>query len=319
MLKNLIDKQRQSINHFLDFLDLTEAERVIETLLECSGSLFFSGVGKSGLIAKKIAMTLVSTGSRAHYISPTDAAHGDLGMLSDRDVFVFISKSGESDELMSLVPAIRNKGAKMVSIVCNEKSRLSSACHQTIFLPLLNELCPFDLAPTNSTTVQLMFGDLLAIALMNKRNFTREDFVQNHPAGRIGKRLTMKVKDLMISDTAIPLCHPSDKLVDILVELSNKKCGCVLVVDEKKELLGIFTDGDLRRSLQNHGAKIVDITMDKLMMSNPRCIESEVLAWEAMKMMENDFSRPITVLPVIKEDRTVAGIIRLHDIVQSGL
>jgi arabinose-5-phosphate isomerase len=319
MLKSLLENQRQSINYFIDRLDVDQAYRLLETLVECSGSIFFTGVGKSGLIAKKIAVTLVSTGTKALYISPVDAVHGDLGMLSDQDVFVFISKSGESDELLSLVPAIRNKGAKMVGIVCNEKSRLANACHQTITLPLLSELCPFDLAPTNSTTVQLMFGDLLAVALMNKKNFTKEAFIQNHPAGRIGKRLTMKVKDLMVSGSGIPLSSPEDKLVNTLVELSNKKCGCVLIVDSNKRLLGIFTDGDLRRALQTNGGKVVDTPMGELMTSNPRWIDSDVLAWDAMKRMEADPLRPITVLPVIAANHTVVGIIKLHDIVQSGL
>lgn len=319
MLKKLLENQRRSINHFVDSLDIDDTHHVIETLMDCSGSIFFTGVGKSGLIAKKIAVTLVSTGTKAHYISPIDAVHGDLGMLSDQDAFVFISKSGESDELLSLVPSIRNKGAKMIGIVCNDKSRLAKACHLTITLPLLSELCPFDLAPTNSTTVQLMFGDLLAVALMNKKNFTKEAYVQNHPAGRIGKRLTMKVKDLMISGPGIPFTSPEHKLVDTLVELSNKKCGCVLIVDATKKLLGIFTDGDLRRSLQTHGGKVMDTAMSKLMSSNPRWIDPDVLAWEAMKGMEADPSRPITVLPVISPDRTVVGIIKLHDIIQSGL
>ncbi len=241
MLKSLVDNQRQSINHFLDKLDLDQTHKIIEALIDCPGAIFFTGVGKSGLIAKKIAVTLVSTGTRAMYISPINAVHGDLGMLSDQDAFVFVSKSGESDELLSLLPAIRNKGPKMIGIVCNEKSRLAQACHLSIHLPLLSELCPFDLAPTNSTTVQLMFGDLLAIALMNKKNFTKEAFIQNHPAGRIGKRLTMKVKDLMLAGSGIPLCRAGDKLVDTLVELSNKKCGCVLIVDTNKKLMGIFT------------------------------------------------------------------------------
>lgn len=319
MLKNLLENQRQSINHFIDRLDLDQTHRLFETLMECKGSIFFTGVGKSGLIAKKIAVTLVSTGTKALFISPIDAVHGDLGMLSEQDVFVFISKSGESDELLSLVPAIRNKRSKMIAIVCNDKSRLANACHQTITLPLLSELCPFDLAPTNSTTVQLMFGDLLAVALMNKKNFTKEAFIQNHPAGRIGKRLTMKVKDLMVSGSGIPLSSPEDKLVNTLVELSNKKCGCVLIVDANKKLLGIFTDGDLRRALQKHAAKVMDTTMGELMTVNPRFIDHDALAWDAMKGMEVDPLRPITVLPVIAADRTVVGIIKLHDIVQSGL
>lgn len=319
MLKELLDKQRDYTNHFLSSLDLIEAEKFVDTLLNCSGVIFFTGVGKSGLVAKKIAFTMVSTGTRAMYLSPMDALHGDLGMVSSQDAFVLLSKSGESEELLNLVPAIRNKGATLLGVVCDPQSRLARACHQTINLPFQGELCPFDMAPTMSTTIQLMFGDLLTIALMRSRNFSLDQYALNHPSGRIGKRITLKVKDLMLKGDQIPTCRPTDKLMDTLVELSNKRCGCVLVVNDKHQLLGIFMDGDLRRSLQKRGASILESPMKEVMTPHPRFASPDMLAWEAMKIMEADPQKRITVLPVIDPDHHLSGLIHLHDIVQNGL
>lgn len=319
VLKELVDKQREYANHFLSSLDLVETEKVIETMFQCPGVIFFTGVGKSGLVAKKIAFTMVSTGTRAMYLSPMDALHGDLGMVSEKDVFVLLSKSGESDELMNLIPAIRNKGATLLGIVCDPRSRLASVCHHTITLPFRGELCPFDMAPTMSTTIQLMFGDLLTIALMKRRNFSLDQYALNHPSGRIGKRITLKVKDLMLKGSKIPLCRPTSKLVDILVELSDKRCGCILVVNDEQELLGILTDGDLRRALQKQGGAVLEAQVQEVMVKNPRWVSPDMLAWEAMKIMEADASKRITVLPVISHDRKVLGLLHLHDIIQSGL
>lgn len=319
MLKDFIAKQRESVNYFLDRLDIGQTQQLVDLLIDCKGMIYLTGVGKSGIIANKIAATMVSTGTRSIYLPPTDAVHGDMGMVQEQDVFLFLSKSGESDELLNLLPAIRNKGAITVALVCNPSSRLASACHHSVVLPFNNELCPFDLAPTTSTTIQLIFGDLLAVELMHKKQFSKDEFVQNHPAGRIGKRLTMKVKDLMVTGRNIPFCSPQDKLMDVLVDLSNKKCGCMLIVDHHKKLKGIFTDGDLRRGLQNSGPKILESSLDALMTHSPRKIDQDALAWDAMKWMESDHSKPVMVLPVIDREESVVGLIRMHDIVQSGI
>lgn len=319
MLKELLDKQREYSNLFLDSLDLEESQKMVDLLLQCKGVIFFTGIGKSGLVAKKIAFTMVSTGTRALYLSPTDALHGDLGMVSSNDVFIILSKSGESDELINLIPSIRNKGAVLLGVVCNAHSRLARACHHSVTLPVHKELCPFDMAPTMSTTAQLMFGDLLTIALMRHKNFSLDEYALNHPSGRIGKRITLKVKDLMLTGSKVPLCRADHKVVDILVELSNKRCGCILVTNEDFKMLGIFTDGDLRRALQNKGGSVLETKMSELMTTNPRWVGEETLAWEAMKVMEADYQKRITVLPVINEERTILGVIHMHDIVQSGL
>lgn len=319
MLEELIDKQRHYTNHFFDTFDLKEMEKLVDLIIRSEGIIFFSGIGKSGMIAKKIAFTMSSTGTRALYLSPTDALHGDLGIVSDKDVFIMLSKSGESDELIHLAPAIRNKGASIVGIVCNNKSRLAAVCDHVIHLPFQAELCPFDMAPTMSTTFQLLIGDLLTVALMRKKNFSLSEYALNHPSGRIGKRITMRVKDLMLTGVRIPLCGPNDRLEHVLTVLTDKRCGCLLVVDSEGKLLGIFTDGDLRRSLQKHGGKVLELQISQLMSVNLKTIQRDALAWDAMKLMEADSRRRIACLPVVDESDFVQGLIHLHDIVQSGL
>lgn len=319
VLKELLLKEQESLDHFFKNIDINALEKFTNFLNECKGLMIFSGVGKSALIAEKVAMTMTSTGSRAFFLSPNNALHGDIGIIGPDDIFIMFSKSGESDELLQLVPFIRNKGAKLAAIVTNPSSRLAKAVDYVLPLPAEKELCPFDLAPTTSSVIQLIVGDILAIALMNMKKFTVDDFAKNHPAGRIGRRILIRVKDLMISGQGVPLCSPKDKLVDSLLELSNKRCGCVLVVDENQKLEGIFTDGDLRRALQKYGAKALELRMEELMSRTPKWIESKELAWEALHIMEADQKRPITVLAVLDENKKVVGVIKMHDIVQSGL
>ncbi|MFQ5729087.1 MAG: SIS domain-containing protein [Waddliaceae bacterium] len=319
ILQELFEKERGYLNRFFDELDVDATDEVLKTLYDCKGTIILTGVGKSGLIAKKIAVTMTSTGTRAIFLSPTNALHGDIGIVKPNDVFIIFSKSGESDELLSLIPFVRNKGIKIVGIFNNTNSRLGSAVDVSLRLPETKELCPFDLAPTTSTTIQIIVGDVLAISLMRLKNFSVDDFAQFHPAGRIGKRITMCVKDLMLTGSKIPLCKPEDKLVDTLVELSNKQCGCVLIVDPNNKLMGLFTDGDLRRALQNKGTEALEFQVQDLMTKTPRWIVPGALAWDAMKLMESDQKHPIMILPVLDEDKTVLGLIKMHDIVQSGV
>ena len=319
MLKELLKKEREILNHFFDHIDLSTAEKLFEVLKECKGLIIVTGVGKSGLIAEKIAQTMTSTGSRAFYLSPTNAMHGDIGIVSKDDVFLMISKSGESEELLQMVPFLRNRGVMPIAIVNNASSRLAKACEFSVILPMEKELCPFDLVPTTSAVTQLIFGDVLAVALMSHKNFSLAEYAMNHPAGKIGRRLTLRVRDLMLNGSDVPLCKPADKLVDTLVELSDKRCGCVMVVDAQTKLLGIFTDGDLRRALQKLGSKILEATMLEVMTKTARFIQSGEMASEALALMEADQKHPITVLPVIDEEQKVVGLIKMHDIVQSGL
>jgi len=319
MLKELFEKEREILNHFFDHVDLQAANQLFEIVKECKGLILITGVGKSGLVAEKIAQTMTSTGSRAFFLAPTNAMHGDIGIVSKEDVFLMISKSGESEELLQMVPFLRNRGVKPIAIVSNGNSRLAKACDLCVILPVEKELCPFDLVPTTSAVIQMIFGDALAIALMQHKNFGLMDYAMNHPAGRIGRRLTLRVKDLMLKGNDIPLCKPEDRLVDTLVELSDKRCGCVLVLDSQKKLLGIFTDGDLRRALQRLGSKVFDAKMSEVMIPTARFVEFDAMASQALVLMEADQKHPITILPVIDEESKVIGLIKMHDIVQSGL
>lgn len=319
VLKELLKSQKKYLDYFFEHVDLDPIQEVLELLYHCEGIVLFSGVGKSGLVAEKIAVTMTSTGQRALYLSPTNALHGDIGFVNKNDVFVMLSKSGESDELLNLLPFLRNRGAKIVAMVSGSNSRLAKAADYAIVLPLEKELCPFDLAPTTSALIQMIVGDLLVIGLMKKKEISLDDYAVNHPAGQIGKRATLQVKDLMLTDDKVPVCRPGDKLVDSLVELSNKQCGCILVVDEAKQLQGIFTDGDLRRALQQSGAGALEEKIESFMTQKPRFITPEARALEAMSLMEEDQKHPITILPVLEGGSKVVGVIKMHDIVQSGL
>ncbi|HSX12144.1 MAG TPA: SIS domain-containing protein, partial [Rhabdochlamydiaceae bacterium] len=197
IIEELFAKQKQYINYFFDSLDLAAAAPFFQACLDCRGSLIFTGVGKSGIIAEKIAMTLVSTGTRAHFLSPINFLHGDIGMISSEDAVVMLSKSGEAEELLNILPFFKRREAKILTIVSNPVSRLAKIADVSVYLPVEKELCPFDLAPTTSTAVQLLFGDLLAAALMRAKGFSLDDYIQNHPLGSIGKKMTVKVKNLM--------------------------------------------------------------------------------------------------------------------------
>jgi len=315
-MKSLFLQQQQCLDHFFRTLDLAEVERVVQLCLQCTGSLVLTGVGKSGLIAQKIAATLVSTGTRAFFLAPSDALHGDIGAVSGEDVVLAFSKSGESQELLDLVPYV--KGAKTVALVSKSGSRLAQKCQAVVHLPVLRELCPFDLAPTVSTMVQLLFGDALAMQLMQARGFSVGDFAANHPAGLLGRKITLRAADLMKKGHEMPLCRSTDKLLDVLPELSSKRVGCLLVVDEQTKLEGIFTDGDLRRAIQARGTAVFEAKIADVMTKTPRTIEPQLLALDALRLMEQNPAQRIAALPVIEGTRVV-GLLHLHDILQAGL
>jgi arabinose-5-phosphate isomerase len=319
VLKELLEQEKRYLSYFFDRLDISIMEKIYQTLKSCQGLIILTGIGKSGLIAQKIAATMTSTSTRALYLSPVDALHGDIGIVSSQDVFILISKSGESEELMHLFPSLRNKGVKIICVVSREQSKLAKASDLTICLPLERELCPYNLAPTTSSVIQMIFGDIMAIALMKEKGFTLDEYALNHPAGQIGKRITLKVKDLMITGKQIPLCYPKDFVVNTLLELSDKHCGCVLIVDSESKLLGIFTDGDLRRTLQNKGADCLQEPIELHMTKNPRFTSPETFAAEALKLMEGVEKKEITVLPVLDTEKKVVGVIKLHDIIQTGI
>lgn len=318
-LKDFFKAQRKSLDYFFDHVDLKSTEELLEVLSEVKGTIFFTGVGKSGFIAQKITASFVSLGIKSYFLSPIDALHGDLGIIDKDDLLILFSKSGESEELLNLIPFVRNREVKLIALVSEKNSRLAKASDFVMTLPMDKELCPHNIVPTTSTEIQLIFGDILAVALMQKKKLTLDEFAFNHPGGKIGKRLNIRVEDLMIKEKKIPLCHPKDKLMDVLSELSEKRCGCLLIVDDKHHLKGIFTDGDLRRALETHGPKIFDLKLSDLKTSQPKTIGPLKLAWEAMQLMEADQKRPFMVLPVVDEEKVVKGLIKMHDILQSGL
>lgn len=319
MLQELFDNERRYIAYFFEKIDVEKASKIFDVLKNCSGTLFFTGVGKSGIVAEKIAATMTSTGTRALFLSSQNALHGDIGIVNENDVFVMFSKSGESEELLQLVPFLRNRNVTIISLCCNGDSRLAQASNLNLVLPLEKELCPFGMAPTTSTTIQMIFGDIMTVALMREKGFSLAEYALNHPSGDIGKRVSLKVQDIMVKGNNIPICFGKDKLIDTLVELSNKQCGCVIITDDAGKMLGIFTDGDLRRTLQSHGPKALEMTMDALMIKNPKHTEPDALAHEAIKIMEANQKSPIMVLPVVNQEKKVTGLIKMHDLIQSGL
>jgi arabinose-5-phosphate isomerase len=318
MLKTLFNGQREYLNHFFDSLDLAQAEKIVDQLLKCKGVIILSGVGKSGHIAEKISTTFLSTGTRSFFLSPANALHGDIGFVSAEDVFISLSKSGQSEELIELIPHIQKRGAKTIAVVSTTHSKLAQLCDLSIVLPIQREICPYNLAPTTSTAAQLIFGDCLAVALMQIKKFTVQDFAANHPGGSLGRKISFNVADLMLKGKELPLCKPDDVLLNVLHELSMKRCGCLLIADESGFLKGIFTDGDLRRTIQTQGPEALRLPISQLMTSIPKSISSHELALEAVKKMEEDPARLITVLPVLDQGRIV-GLIRMHDILQKEL
>ncbi len=317
-MKDIFEEQRSYISYFFEHFDYVKAEEILQCFISCEGNIIFTGVGKSGIIAEKLASTMLSTGTTALCIPCLNALHGDLGILQAKDLFVIISKSGESEEILQLIPFVRKKGAKIISWVCNPDSRLAKASDLWIYLPLLRELCPFDLAPTTSAALQLLFGDVLTVAMMRQKKFSLENYAMNHPAGSIGKKISLQVEDIMVKGEDIPLCKEGDILIDVLHHLSEKKCGCLVVADPLQKLTGIFTDGDLRRALQRKGVEVLSQTLSSLMSRAPRTIGKKDQAFKALHEMEGDPQKPITVLPVVEGDNVI-GLVRMHDILQLGL
>lgn len=288
----------------------------VDAILKTTGKVIFVGAGKSGLIAQKVAATLRSTGVVALFLHPSDAAHGDLGMVSEGDVVVLISKSGETEEVRDLIPALRRNGAKLIAMVGEESSRIARAADIWIDVGVEREACPIGLAPTSSTTVTVLVGDALAAVLMQLRGFTQEDFARNHPGGSLGKQLLLDVSDMMYSDH--PTCLDSTPMPDVLVQLTHKALGGVCVVDQTGRLSGLITDGDVRRSIQRFGDRFLHVTASDVMTADPTSIHKDEKAIDALLLMENRPSQ-ITVLPVVDDEGKCVGLLRLHDLIRAGI
>lgn len=311
MLKDIFTSQRQLLNHFFDQVDLTLAESVFSEFLKCQGMIVFTGAGKSGIIAEKLSKTMMSTGSKSLYLPSMSALHGDIGMLSSSDLLVIISKTGKSDEVLQLARAAKRKSVRTMAWVSSRDSFLNRLVDSYMVLPVEREICPFDLAPTTSTAVQLIFGDVMAVALMRAKKFSIDQYALNHPAGAIGKLIAQRVEDVMISGENLPVATSRMILKDAVVRLSEKRCGCLVVIDGKGEVEGIFTDGDLRRALEKHQAHTLSMTLSDVMSRSFISAKPDMLTQEALTLMEGE--PKVMMLPVM-EGAKLVGLIHMHHI-----
>jgi arabinose-5-phosphate isomerase len=320
-VKRVMKMEGDAILKCLDRLDRPEAKKSIElalqhfqSSLEKGGKIVVTGLGKSGKVAQKIVATMCSTGSLAVFLHPTEALHGDLGLVSKNDCVLALSYTGNTDDLVKLMPSLKNLGVTVVGVGGNAQSRLAELSQVWIDASVDQEACPHNLAPTTSTTLALAIGDALAIALMQIRGFDAAAFAVNHPGGALGRRLTLKVADLMHQGDDVPLAEAQAPIEEVLMTLTKKRLGAVLVVDGKK-LLGIITEGDVRRALQ-HREKFFSMTAKEVMTAKPVTVQSSDMAKAALDLMEN---RPhqIYILPVVTAQGEWEGIVRLHDLVKT--
>ncbi len=305
--------ERDAIDRALERLG-AEFERGVQMLVDCLGTVVLTGVGKSGIVARKITATLNSTGTPAFFLHPVDALHGDLGMVQPRDVVVMLSKSGRTPELAQLLPALRTIGVGIVAITAGADSILARNAHVVIDASVEREACPFDLAPTASTTVMLALGDALAVTLYREKGFSREDFATTHPAGAIGRRLLLTLRDLMKSGEDVPIVGPGESFHHVLLEMSRKRLGATLVVDGER-LVGIVTDGDLRRLFERQ-PDAAALVASQMMTPDPMTASADMLGSAALVLLERNKR---TQLPVVSDDGRVLGIVHLHDLVEMGL
>ncbi len=284
---------------------------------QCKGKVILTGVGKSGLIAQKIAATFSSTGTPAAYLEPSSALHGGLGFIQRQDLVIAIGKSGESEELNHLLPAIRAVGARVIAITANPKSTLARQAGLVLVTPITDEACPLNLAPTCSTTAALAVGDALAVAVMKLKDFNTSHFARNHPGGRLGRRLTLKVSDIMRSGEDNPVVPVTESVSHLLLEISRLQAGAASIVDARGRFVGLVTDFDIRRALQK-GANILTLSISAIMNQKPTTIAPNDLAARAVAVMENR-KNPFNVLPVLDKRRRPIGLVQIHDLRARGL
>jgi arabinose-5-phosphate isomerase len=290
--------------------------RAVDLMYSCTGKIIVTGMGKSGIIGKKIAATLASTGTPALFLNPAEGSHGDLGMVSKGDVLLAISNSGETEEIIKILPSLKRLDIKIIAMTGNMQSMLSKASDVSLDVSVKEEACPMGLAPTASTTAALAMGDALAITLLNKRGFTEEDFALFHPGGTIGRRLLLTVGDLMHVGDAVPTVLADTLMKEAIIEISSKRLGITTVIDEDSKLIGVITDGDLRRGLEKWGEKFVSLKAGEVMTRNPKTVSKDTLAAKAVTIMEK---YSITVLIVTDNQNNIEGIIHLHDLLKAGI
>jgi len=312
LAKQVLQLEASEINRLADRLNAT-FENAVDLILHCSGRVVVSGMGKSGHIAGKIAATLASTGTPAFFMHPAEASHGDLGMLTSDDVFIALSNSGESDEVIAILPAIKRLGAKIISITGTDNSTLARESHVHLSAKVSQEACPLGLAPTTSTTVALALGDALALCVLDQRGFTTEDFALSHPGGTLGRRLLTRVKDIMRTDDQVPMVKEDASMTTALDEMTRAGMGFTAIVDSAKRPIGIFTDGDLRRAFANQ-LQASDTQVKDLMIQNPKTISVEKMAVEAVDLMNQ---HKVNSLMVVDASGVLVGAFNMHDLIRA--
>ncbi|MGB9710066.1 MAG: KpsF/GutQ family sugar-phosphate isomerase [Thermodesulfovibrio sp.] len=290
--------------------------KAVEIIHNSKGRVVVTGMGKSGLVGRKIAATLASTGTPSFFMHPAEASHGDLGMVTEDDVVIAISNSGETEEVLRLIPYLKYFNVKIIALTGNPNSTLARQADVTLDVSVKEEACPFGFIPTASTTVTLAMGDALAVALIMRNGFKKEDFAVFHPGGSLGRKMLTKVKDLMHMGEELPVAHPDTVMLDAVLEISSKRLGVVVIVDEKMKILGIITDGDVRRGVQKYGKELFELKVSEIMTRNPKTINEEELAAVALSTMQK---YSITSLVVPASDGTLKGLIHIHDILKKGI
>ena len=309
-----IEIEKNAVAELLQRID-ADFDVACELILACKGRVVVTGMGKSGHIARKIAATLASTGTPAMYVHPAEASHGDIGMITEVDVVLAISNSGATQEITSLLPVLKRKNIPLISLTGDPDSELATVANANLNASVAEEACPLGLAPTASTTAALVFGDALAMALLEARGFTRDDFAISHPGGKLGRRLLVRVKDVMHAGVDIPSVSIGTPLSEALLEMSSKGFGLTTVVDDKQNLVGVFTDGDLRRTLDS-GSNIQNTPIEDVMSTSYKSISSGALAAEAARLMQES---NVYVLIVKDDSDKSAGIIKMHDLRQADV
>jgi len=322
-MKNSINIAKKVINNEIDALKKllprldNNFETIVHAILNCSGKVIVIGVGKSGHVGRKISSTFSSTGTPSYFLHPSEAMHGDLGVITSTDIVILISNSGQSSEIINLIPTIKKLGVKIISLVGNTNSTIAKQSNYIFDISVEKEACPLNLSPTSSTTATLVVGDALAISLLEHRNFKKEDFALRHPGGILGKKLLLTVNDLMHKGGSIPLVNIDTSTKNLVMEMTGKKLGVVGITDNKNNLIGIVTDGDLRRGIEKFSNIFVE-TPRKIMARYPITIKGNILAVDALNVMEK---HNITSLFVLKNEKSKipVGIIHIHDILKAGI
>jgi len=312
--RDVIAKEAEAIAGLLDRLD-DNFDKAVEAILATTGRVIVTGMGKSGIVAKKIAATFSSTGTPAFFLHPAEAIHGDLGIVTARDTVVAVSKSGDTAELHQIMPAFKRLGLTIILLTGSVDSPMARGSDIVIDCSVPSEACPNNLVPTSSSTAAVVMGDALAIALFRKRGFSAEDFAKLHPGGALGRRLLLRVSDLMHTGDKIPLVSETTTVTDTLIVMSRGRLGTAVVIDTAGKLAGIFTDGDLRR-LSERGERFLDLPISRVMSKNPRTISPDAMLDEVLAKCEQ---HKITVMIALDADRRPVGIIHLHDVLQSKL